>query len=124
MSTSQMIGAQLPSLRRFARTLRKPEERDAYVTEALEAVLADPSLVTVHNAKLGLYRLLLTLWDTVEINRTSSPTIVVAVMQSMICRPYRRGRAAFLLTSPQGYNLTETSQVMLITEEKCLRLLE
>ena len=126
MSTSQMIGVQLPSLRRFARALCGSQKSgDAYVTEALEAVLADPSLVTVHNAKLGLYRLLLTLWDAVEVNRTSSPPIVVAATSEHDLQTISpRARAAFLLTSLEGFNLTETSQVMLITEEKCLRLLE
>jgi hypothetical protein len=121
-----MIGVQLPHCAFCARTMRKSEERGCFmVIEALEAVLADPSLVTVHNAKLGLYRLLLTLWDAVEVNRTSSPPMVVAATSEHDLQTISpRARAAFLLTSLEGFNLTETSQVMLITEEKCLRLLE
>ena len=46
MSVSQAIGAQIPHLRRFARALAGSQEGgDAYVAEALEAVIADPSLI-------------------------------------------------------------------------------
>ena len=128
MSVSQAIGAQIPHLRRFARALAGSQEGgDAYVAEALEAVVADPALVpSEEDARLNLYRVLLLVWSSVELNREASPTPDSAdkttaehALQNISLRP----RQAFLLTAVEGLSRKETAQVMAISEAQCERLL-
>ena len=46
MSTAQAVTQHLPFLRRYARALTGSQQSgDAYVTAALEALIADPSVV-------------------------------------------------------------------------------
>ena len=76
MSFSQVIAAHLPRLRRFARALAGSQESgDAYVVATLQALVADPSLVpTETGARSSLYRLFLTVWNSVEVNGQPSPS--------------------------------------------------
>jgi CheY-like chemotaxis protein len=98
---------------------------DAYVTEALEAVLADPSLVTEQNARPGLYRLLLALWDAVDVNLRASPPAEMAPRPEANLQTISPlARAAFLLTALEGFSTKEAAQALLVSEEKCERLLD
>ena len=128
MSVSQAIGAQIPHLRRFARALAGSQEGgDAYVAEALEAVIADPTLVPTEDAaRLSLYRVLLAVWSSVDLNRQvtqaagpADKTTAERALQTISLRP----RQAFLLTAVEGLSLQETAQVMATSEAQCERLL-
>ena len=128
MSVSQAIGAHVPLLRRFARALTGSQKSgDAYVTAALEAMVADPTLVpTEDDITVALYRLLLTVWSSVEVNRESStpsdsPTLGA---ERNLQRISPRPRQAFLLTALEGLTVKQTARAMLISEEKCQDLIE
>jgi hypothetical protein len=68
---SHAVAAQIPSLRRFARALTGSQKSgDAYVTETLEALLADASLIPSEiDVKAGLYKLFLAMWNSIEVNQ-------------------------------------------------------
>ena len=52
MSTAQAVTQHLPFLRRYARALTGSQQSgDAYVTAALEALIADPSVVCAAPAR-------------------------------------------------------------------------
>ena len=125
MSVSRAVGAQIPSLRRFARALTGSQKSgDAYVTETLESLVADPSLVPSEAvAKAALYRLFLTMWNSVEVNQQASPATLTGFdrnLQTISPAP----RQAFLLTALEGFSLEDAAQVMLISEKECRRLIE
>ena len=125
MSVSRAVGAQIPSLRRFARALTGSQKSgDAYVTETLESLIADPSLIPSEAvAKAALYRLFLTMWNSVEVNQEASPATLTGFdrnLQTISPAP----RQAFLLTALEGFSLEDAAQVMLISEKECRRLIE
>lgn len=129
MSVSRAIGERMPYLRRFARALAGSQASgDAYVAATLEAVIADPSLIPSEpDARLGLYRVFLSVWDSVDVNREATPTdkaprlsTAEHTLQAMSPRP----RQAFLLTAVEGLSLSETAQVLAISEMQCERLLK
>jgi DNA-directed RNA polymerase specialized sigma24 family protein/CheY-like chemotaxis protein len=125
VSVSRAVGAQIPSLRRFARALTGSQKSgDAYVTETLESLVADPSLVPSEAvAKAALYRLFLTMWNSVEVNQLASPATLTGFdrnLQTISPAP----RQAFLLTALEGFSLEDAAQVMLVSEKECRRLIE
>jgi CheY-like chemotaxis protein/DNA-directed RNA polymerase specialized sigma24 family protein len=129
VSVSQAIGERIPNLRRFARALTGNQESgDAYVVAALEAVAADPALIaTERDVKLGLYRVFLNVWDSVEVNRKATPGDAadgLATAEHMLQTISPRPRQAFLLTAVEGLTPTEAAQVLAVSEAQCERLLE
>jgi CheY-like chemotaxis protein/DNA-directed RNA polymerase specialized sigma24 family protein len=126
VSASQAVGAQIPSLRRFARALTGSQKSgDAYVTETLQSLLADPSLLPSEaDAKARLYQLLLALWNSVAVNRqVSQPTSLAGFdrnLQTISPGP----RQAFLLTALEGFSVEDAARIMLVGVEKCQRLID
>jgi DNA-directed RNA polymerase specialized sigma24 family protein/CheY-like chemotaxis protein len=126
VSVSRAVGAQIPSLRRFARALTGSQKSgDAYVTETLESLVADPSLIPSEAvAKAALYRLFLTMWNSVEVNQEASPPASVTGFDRNLQTISPAPRQAFLLTALEGFSLEDAAQVMLISEKECRRLIE
>jgi CheY-like chemotaxis protein/DNA-directed RNA polymerase specialized sigma24 family protein len=128
MSVSDAVAAQIPYLRRFARALAGNQESgDSYVVAALEALIADRSLITEDDTKIALYQLLLTVWDSLEINRRRSPPEADAArsgaeysLQSISPRP----REAFLLTALEGFSISNAARIMRVSEESCRQFIE
>lgn len=129
MSVSHAIATELPRLRRFARALTGSQESgDAYVVATLQAVIADPSLVSAElSAKSSLYRLFLTVWNSVDLNHqpsppTDNPAIAAADRRLQAVRPI--AREAFLLTAVEGFSSDEAAKVLNVTETRFTQLLD
>ena len=126
--TSRAIGAQLPALRRFARALSGSQSSgDAYVAAVLRVVIADPNIITPgQDLKLALFRLLLVMWNSVTFNRADPPAadhladVTDLNLQAIPSRP----RQAFLLTALEGFSVQEAALAMLVSEDKCHKLIE
>ena len=75
MSTAQAVTQHLPFLRRYARALTGSQQSgDAYVTAALEALIADPSVVSqASSPRVALYQLFTKIWNSVDVNAKSEP---------------------------------------------------
>ena len=126
MSVSRAVGGQIPSLRRFARALTGSQKSgDAYVTETLESLVADPSLVPSEAvAKAALYRLFLTMWNSVEVNQETSSAATLTGFDRNLQTISPAPRQAFLLTALEGFSLEDAAPIMLISEKECRRLIE
>jgi len=126
VSVSRAVGAQIPSLRRFARALTGSQKSgDAYVTETLESLVADPLLIPSEAvAKAALYRLFLTMWNSVEVNQETSPATTLTGFDRNLQTISPAPRQAFLLTALEGFSLEDAAQIMLISEKECRRLIE
>src|ERR1700754_1082795 len=70
VSTSQLVAQHLPFLRRYARALSGTQAAgDAYVTAMLETLIADPQTLEAQlDPRVGLYKLLTSLWNSVSVN--------------------------------------------------------
>ncbi len=114
MSVNQAIAPHLPSLRRFARALSGSQQSgDAYVVAVLEALLENPAMLPAGLApKIGLYRLFLSIWNSVDAN--AFPTVKgkqpasLRKLQTLTPKP----RQAFLLSSMEGFEPSDIAQIL------------
>src|SRR4051812_45132286 len=82
MSTAQAVTQHLPFLRRYARALAGSQQSgDAYVTAALEALIADPTVVSMASSpRVALYKLFTKIWNSVDVNAKSEPAVDASKM--------------------------------------------
>ena len=113
MSISQMIGPQLPYLRRFARALSGSQDSgDAYVVAMLEALLSDSSLLPEGmEPRAALYRAFLKVWNSVQVNGEADPPPMSAAdrrLEAVSPRP----RQAFLLVAVENFTTPDAAAPM------------
>ncbi len=128
MSISQAIAPHLPHLRRFARALTGSQRGgDAYVVEALESIVADPSnLDSGMDVRCALYKLFLRLWTSVPINQVTdggaSSTDEIGATRTLEAISLRP-RVALLLTALEAFDLSEVARTMSCSIEEAQRLI-
>jgi DNA-directed RNA polymerase specialized sigma24 family protein len=115
MSISDAIAPQIPYLRRYARALTGCQKAgDAYVEAALEAIIADKSLVTPLDLaekgrlRVALYRVLARIWNSVRHPIESSEDQVSRTIESITPLP----RQAFLLCSMEGFTTGQAAKIL------------
>lgn len=131
MSLSSLIGPQIPFLRRYARALSGSQASgDAYVSAALEALLADPSMFDRDaEPREEIYRLFSRLWNAMPINgdpekpETEKPRSMTATdrrLEAITPLP----RQAFLLTAVEGFDPESAARVIGVGRAEFDRLIE
>lgn len=116
MTTAQTLAAYLPYLRRYARALCGTQAAgDAYVAATLEALTADPAVLSEGNTKVMLYRAFTGVWNTIAANsremegpgniaRAGTPP-TLAVLTPL-------PRQAFLLTAMEGFSHADAAEIL------------
>jgi CheY-like chemotaxis protein/DNA-directed RNA polymerase specialized sigma24 family protein len=115
MAAGQEITPHIPYLRRFGRALTGSQESgDACVYTALEAILADPSIIRGGKTpRSSLYRIFLSQWemsphrDPVGIQ---SPDELSARQQ--LASIEERARVAFLLSALEGFDVNDVAFIL------------
>ena len=127
MSVSQAVAQHLPYLRRYARALAGGQQAgDAYVTEVLEAVVHDPSVLEAGaSTRVALYQLFTKIWNSVPVNSepgtaNSSPQPVERHLAQIAPMP----RQAFLLVALEGLSEDDAAKVLDIDVPKLRALVE
>jgi len=112
MSLATTIAPHIPYMRRFARSLTGSQPSgDAYVQAALEALIEDPSMFDQSiPARVALYRILVQIWDSIELNNDVSPR--AAVFEKRLDAMVPRARQAFLLTTVEGFSQQEAAAIL------------
>ncbi|WP_108660253.1 response regulator [Acuticoccus kandeliae] len=112
MSLAKTIAPHIPYLRRFARSLTGSQPSgDAYVEAVLQALVADPTMfATELPPRVALYRILISVWDSVDINNEVSPR--TAVFEKRLDAMVPRARQAFLLTTVEGFSMQEAAAIL------------
>lgn len=114
---AQTIMPHLPYLRRFARSLAGSQEGgDSYVACVLEVLIADPSSFPQGmSPKAGLYRLLLSTWNSISLN-TGKPAADLKLPADIADRRLEAitplPRQAFLLVAMEGFSNAEAAQIL------------
>ena len=128
MSMSELVASQLPYLRRFARCICGSQESgDATVVAILQTLLADPQLLAGSpEPRAALYRVLLTVWDSVEVN--SKPDFEIGASAGAVNRNLAaltpRSRQAFLLRSVEGFSIKQVAEILLTDVADVARLID
>lgn len=110
MSFMTIVAAELPYLRRYARTVTGSQHLgDAAVRETLEALLLAPTEFDLAKPpKRELYRIFHHLWH--------SETISALKSAGPIAHLTPRSRQALLLTAVEGFSVTDTAVILNVTE--------
>ncbi|MDQ0391456.1 response regulator [Labrys monachus] len=114
MSIAKEVAPHLPYLRRFARAVTGSQQSgDAYVVSTLEALIADPSAISLEaGARLGLYRLFIRLWGSVPLNAASPAETGALPGQRSLNQLAPRSRQAFLLHTVEGFPIEDVAAIL------------
>ena len=97
------------------------ESGDRYVVATLEALISDPSLLDSRlEPRVGLYRLLLQLWDSVNVDHDPPAGGDSRSLDAMMPRT----RQVFLLTAMEGFVASEVAAIMETTEDDVRQLID
>jgi CheY-like chemotaxis protein len=123
---SQAVAQYLPYLRRYARALTGSQTSgDAYVVATLEALVADPSIVTSPNrARVALYRLFTKIWNSISLNEVSRPVETNMPGEQKLANITPMPRQAFLLVALEGFSEDDAAHVLDIDVVKLRALIE
>lgn len=129
MSVSRDISSHIPYLRRFARALVGTREGgDAYVLATLEAIVAEPGKLGVHDdLRILLYRMFLKVWGAAPINAhidRSGPAIDDEGARRNLDAISLRPRVAFLLNALEGFDLEQVGETLGVSEREAGALIE
>src|SRR3954465_6243099 len=127
MSTAQAVTQHLPFLRRYARALTGSQQSgDAYVTAALEALIADPSVVAqASSPRVALYKLFTTIWNSVDVNGKSEPaTDPKMPVEQRLGHITPLPRQAFLLVALEGFSEEDAGSILDIDVRSLRNLVE
>lgn len=116
MTLSQQILPHLPYLRRFSRALTGSQESgDKYVAAMLQALIADPTLVSKSsNLKTTLFQTLCALWSSSAVNERGEPKVPSWELnvQEKLNSLSGQARQAFLLRAVEGFNDEQISEIL------------
>jgi CheY-like chemotaxis protein/DNA-directed RNA polymerase specialized sigma24 family protein len=129
MALADVVGPHLPYLRRFSRALTGNQQSgDAYVEALLEAIVADPSVVSGDSAEVRarLYAQLCRLWESISLNvQTATPhDHWERAAQLKLANIAPKPRQAFLLTAVEGFSLDEAAEILETDEAGISALLD
>ena len=116
--TARQIAADLPYLRRYARSLTGEQMRgDTYVRATLEAILhGETELDPEQTPRVALYRVFHAIWDSSgatleqDVQVTLKPDVTLQKMSPS-------NRKAFLLTTMEGFTVGEASEILTVSLE-------
>lgn len=134
MSIAERVNADLPYLRRFARSLTGSQEAgDAAVVATLEAIIADPGVLEEGlSPRVALYRAFLRNLNSVPPNVSAAPAgsisadgrAAVRAADRNLATLAPRARQAFLLVAVEEFWPADAARVMDVSEEELQALIE
>jgi CheY-like chemotaxis protein len=109
-----MVAQYLPLLRRYARALTGHQASgDAYVAAALEALVADRTLLDDdHGPRVALYRLFTRIWNSVAVNGAHVAHDAVLPGDQKLAGITPLPRQAFLLVALEGFSEPDAARVL------------
>ncbi len=126
MPTSEIVGENLPYLRRYARALSGSQSSgDAYVAAALEAMAQDRGVLDSGlPVRIGLYRLLTKIWNSVAENTRATPGDLNEAVERHLAQITAKPRQAFLLISLEGLSEQDAACVLDVDVQTLRELIE
>ena len=129
MSVAERVAEHLPYLRRFARaTTGSQKSGDAYVVSTLEALLADPSIISGDlPPRVSLYRAFVKIVNSIEWTGEKNgeappPGLEAAGRNLQMLAP--RARQAFLLIAVEDFSPREAALVLDVDAQELQRLVD
>jgi CheY-like chemotaxis protein len=133
MSIAERVNADLPFLRRFARSVTGSQEvGDAVVVSTLEGIVADPSVLDPRlPARVGLYRVFLRALNETEapatgatLRRDSPSRSVLRAAERKLQTLAPKARQAFLLVAVEEFTPADAARAMDASEAELQALID
>lgn len=124
MSLAEILKPHLPYLRRYARALTGSQKSgDAFVKATLEAIIADPGLVSDDDdVRVQLYRIFAGIWESANVRVADDPDDNAAQSHLNAIPPV--SRQVLLLTALEGFSVSEVAKIADVGENSINGLLE
>jgi DNA-directed RNA polymerase specialized sigma24 family protein len=130
LTIAESISADLPYLRRFARSVAGDQKSgDAYVVTTLEAILADAGVLDTNLApRAALYKAFLGILNSVALDNGHADGQQSATMQDAARRNLQalapKARQAFLLVAVEEFQPSEAARIMGVSETEMHALID
>jgi CheY-like chemotaxis protein len=124
---SSAVAQYLPFLRRYARALTGNQASgDAYVAAALEALIADRSIIDeARGPRVALYRLFTKIWSSVSVNGTRGSAEERGLPgEQKLAHITPLPRQAFLLVALEGFSEPDAAHILDVDVVKLRGLVE
>jgi CheY-like chemotaxis protein len=120
------VAQYLPFLRRYARALTGSQASgDSYVAAALEALIADRSIIEdARGPRVALYRLFTKIWNSVSVNSADIPADPSLPGEQKLAHITPLPRQAFLLVALEGFSEPDAAHILDIDVVKLRALVE
>jgi CheY-like chemotaxis protein len=110
---SDQLGANIPYLRRFSRAMTGSQKSgDAFAAAALEAILADRSVLDDIDVKTGLFKVLYGIWASAGAPIEAGESGARAKAQARLASLTNNSREALLLHSVEGFSFAEVAMII------------
>ena len=112
-SQTDQLGTAIPFLRRFARAMTGTQSSgDRYAAAALEAILADRSVLDGMEVKVGLFKVLYRIWATAGAPVEEGETGLTAKAQKHLSALTQNSREALLLHTIEGFGFDDIGTII------------
>lgn len=112
-SISDVLGANIPFLRRFARAMTGSQQSgDTFAAATLEAILADRSVIDGHDPKTALFKVLYGIWASAGAPVEEGESGAKAKAQKRLASLTNNSREALLLHTIEGFSFTDISTII------------
>ncbi|MGZ2259882.1 response regulator [Roseobacter sp. A03A-229] len=116
---SDELGHVLPYLRRFARAMTGSQSSgDRFAAAALEAILADRSVLDGVTVKTGVFRVLYRIWSSAGAPVEDDESGLQARAQKHLARLTANSREALLLHSVEGFGFSDVATIIGIDQSE------
>lgn len=122
---SEVIGANLPFLRRYARALTGSQDTgDRYAAATLEAILQDDDIfLRTPDAKVALFEAFHLVWSSAGAPLGAPDSRLSASAQAHMANLTANTREALLLHSIEGFHQSEIARIMHVDADEVVELL-
>ncbi len=122
-SISDELGANIPFLRRFSRAMTGSQQSgDKFAAAALEAILADRSVLDGSTTKVSLFKVLYGIWASAGAPVEQGENGARAKAQQRLESLTNNSREALLLHTIEGFSFSEISEIIGVDKDEAEEL--
>lgn len=122
-SISDELGANIPFLRRFSRAMTGSQESgDRFAAAALEAILADRSVLDGSSVKVGLFKVLYGIWASAGAPVDEGEHGARAKAQRRLASLTNNSREALLLHTIEGFSFSDIAEIIGVSQSEAEQL--
>ncbi len=122
---SDELGKTIPYLRRFSRAITGSQQSgDYFAAAALEAILADRSILEGGDLRTALFKVLFGIWSSAGAPVQDGESGLQAKAQERLSQLTNNSREALLLHTIEGFPFADVGQIIGVSEDEARELVD